>query len=42
MSAVLVAAALDLTLGEPPAGLHPVAWMGRYLDRVPPEQRQED
>lgn len=34
MSAVLVAAALDLALGEPPARVHPVAWMGRYLDRT--------
>jgi adenosylcobinamide-phosphate synthase len=23
---------LDLTLGDPPNSLHPVAWMGRYID----------
>lgn len=29
---VLVAAALDAGLEEPPAGVHPVVWAGRYLD----------
>ena len=29
---VLVAAALDTTVGEPPLATHPVAWTGRYLD----------
>ena len=28
---VVVAGALDLTLGEPPARLHPVVAIGRYL-----------
>ena len=31
---LLVAAALDATVEEPPARLHPVVWTGRYLDRV--------
>lgn len=34
MNAVLVAAALDLAVGEPPSAAHPVVWMGRYLSRV--------
>lgn len=34
MSAVLVAAGLDATLGEPPAAVHPVVWMGRLLDQA--------
>ncbi|MHB1122091.1 MAG: adenosylcobinamide-phosphate synthase CbiB [Ramlibacter sp.] len=29
--AVAVALAVDLRLGEPPARLHPVVWIGRYL-----------
>src|SRR2546429_8055343 len=29
--AVIVAAALDLALGDPPNRLHPVAWMGRAI-----------
>src|SRR2546425_10312769 len=29
--AVIVAAALDLVLGDPPNRLHPVAWMGRAI-----------
>ena len=29
--ALLVALAVDRWLGEPPAALHPVVWMGRYL-----------
>lgn len=33
MVAPLVALALDLALGEPPAALHPTAWMGRWLAR---------
>src|SRR5947208_14261056 len=28
---LIVAAALDLTLGDPPNRLHPVAWMGRAI-----------
>jgi adenosylcobinamide-phosphate synthase len=32
--AVLVALALDLLFGEPPARVHPVVAMGRYLDSV--------
>ena len=31
---VLVAAVLDVTVAEPPAALHPVVWIGRYLDGV--------
>ena len=31
---VLVAAALDAAVAEPPAALHPVVWIGRYLDGV--------
>jgi adenosylcobinamide-phosphate synthase len=31
---VLVAAALDATVAEPPARVHPVVWTGRYLDEV--------
>jgi len=31
---LLVAAALDATLEEPPERLHPVVWTGRYLDLV--------
>ena len=33
---VLVAAALDVGLGEPPPRAHPVVWAGAYLDRVAP------
>src|SRR5260370_22871062 len=29
--ALIVAVALDLTLGDPPNRLHPVAWMGRGI-----------
>jgi len=40
---VLVAAALDAGLEEPPVALHPVVWSGRYLEaaarRVPAEPR---
>lgn len=32
--AVLLAAGLDAVLAEPPLRAHPVAWMGRYLDRT--------
>ncbi|WP_284309617.1 cobalamin biosynthesis protein, partial [Hydrogenophaga electricum] len=32
--AVLVALALDVVFGEPPARLHPVVVMGRYLGAV--------
>lgn len=31
---VLVAAALDTLVGEPPSIAHPVVWTGRYLDRA--------
>ena len=31
---VLVAAALDATVAEPPTRAHPVVWAGRYLDEV--------
>jgi adenosylcobinamide-phosphate synthase len=31
---VLVAAALDSVVGEPPLAAHPVVWTGRYLDRA--------
>jgi adenosylcobinamide-phosphate synthase len=31
---VLVAAALDGLVGEPPLATHPVVWTGRYLDRA--------
>ncbi len=31
-AAILLAVALDLALGEPPARWHPVAWLGRALD----------
>jgi adenosylcobinamide-phosphate synthase len=31
---MLVAAALDATVEEPPAALHPVVWTGRYLNGV--------
>ena len=31
---VLLAALIDRWFGEPPPGVHPVAWMGRYLARV--------
>jgi adenosylcobinamide-phosphate synthase len=31
---VLLAMALDRLFGEPPARLHPVVWIGRYLDRA--------
>lgn len=31
---VFVAVALDTAFAEPPMSAHPVAWMGRYLDRV--------
>ncbi|HWM04991.1 MAG TPA: adenosylcobinamide-phosphate synthase CbiB [Actinophytocola sp.] len=31
---VLVAAALDAAVAEPPAAVHPVVWIGRYLDGV--------
>jgi adenosylcobinamide-phosphate synthase len=34
MGALLVALAIDLALGEPPARWHPVVWMGRYLGWV--------
>jgi adenosylcobinamide-phosphate synthase len=40
--AVLVAAALETTVGEPPQRLHPVAWLGRLvapLDREWPHPR---
>jgi adenosylcobinamide-phosphate synthase len=33
---VLVAAALDAAVAEPPERAHPVVWAGRYLDRVAP------
>ncbi|WP_418281689.1 CobD/CbiB family cobalamin biosynthesis protein [Halorubrum sp. DTA98] len=41
-SAVALAAALDRTLSEPPARLHPVAWLGRtveLLDDALPDSR---
>ena len=31
---LLVAAALDVLVGEPPARAHPVVWMGRLIDRL--------
>ena len=31
---MLVAAALDRVVGEPPLAAHPVVWTGRYLDRA--------
>jgi adenosylcobinamide-phosphate synthase len=31
---LLVACALDLTFGEPPNVIHPVAWMGRAIARI--------
>jgi adenosylcobinamide-phosphate synthase len=31
LAVLALAVALDLVLGEPPAGLHPVVWMGRLL-----------
>lgn len=31
-AALLLALAIDLVLGEPPARWHPVVWMGRYLN----------
>ncbi|MBX6390925.1 MAG: cobalamin biosynthesis protein CobD [Frankia sp.] len=34
MSAVAVAALLDVLVGEPPPRAHPVVWMGAYLGRV--------
>ena len=38
--ALLIALAIDRWLGEPPARLHPVVWMGNYLnwaaDRLKP------
>jgi adenosylcobinamide-phosphate synthase len=34
--AVLLALAIDRAFGEPRAALHPVVWMGRYLERVGP------
>jgi adenosylcobinamide-phosphate synthase len=33
IAALWCALALDALWGEPPARLHPVVWMGRYLDR---------
>lgn len=33
-AAVLLALAIDRAFGEPRAALHPVVWMGRYLERV--------
>ncbi len=33
MTTLLLALALDLLLGEPPSRVHPVAWIGRALDR---------
>lgn len=35
-AAVLVALALDRWLGEPPVRLHPVVWIGNYLDWAGP------
>ncbi|GIW10435.1 MAG: adenosylcobinamide-phosphate synthase CbiB [Chloroflexi bacterium] len=35
-SALLLAALIDALLGEPPARLHPVVWMGRALSAVEP------
>lgn len=32
VGAVIVAAALDAVLGEPPARVHPVVWAGHYLE----------
>ncbi|RYX92621.1 MAG: cobalamin biosynthesis protein CobD [Comamonadaceae bacterium] len=32
--ALLMALAIDLLFGEPPAAVHPVVWMGRYLRTV--------
>jgi adenosylcobinamide-phosphate synthase len=31
LATVLLAALIDVTLGEPPAALHPVVWMGRLI-----------
>jgi adenosylcobinamide-phosphate synthase len=31
--AMLIALLIDAALGEPPAALHPVVWMGRFLNR---------
>jgi adenosylcobinamide-phosphate synthase len=31
---ILVALALDVTLGEPPAAVHPVVWIGKAIERV--------
>jgi adenosylcobinamide-phosphate synthase len=32
--AALIALALDVLFGEPPASLHPVVWMGQFLNRM--------
>src|SRR5215210_4692985 len=32
--ALVLALVLDCLLGEPPAGLHPVVWMGHAIDRL--------
>jgi len=34
VAALWLALAVDRWLGEPPAPLHPVVWMGRYLDWI--------
>ncbi|WP_390344209.1 adenosylcobinamide-phosphate synthase CbiB [Variovorax boronicumulans] len=34
VAALWLALAVDRWLGEPPAALHPVVWMGRYLDWI--------
>jgi len=43
-AALWIALAVDLWLGEPPAGWHPVVWMGKYLgwigSRVAPRPSQ--
>ncbi|HEY9028284.1 MAG TPA: cobalamin biosynthesis protein, partial [Burkholderiaceae bacterium] len=42
-AALWIALAVDRWLGEPPAALHPVVWMGRYLgmgSRIAPRMHQ--
>ena len=42
LATVLLAGIIDVTLGEPPNGLHPVVWMGRliaFLERRRPRGR---
>ncbi len=44
IAALLIALALDLLVGEPPAALHPVVWMGKlvkFWERFAPRQNHD-